>query len=368
MRAITMLISCVAFLIVFSGCNLEYAALSEAEEAATEEQEETTEPDADATDEPQSEPEEEPTPTPEPEFAGADWMERGRLTVLISGTDAASDRDASRTDAMMVASLNLETGQPVIFGVPRNYADLPLPEEVASVMGIEEFTGMLGWLYPEAQAYPDLAPEGGDPGMVAVKGAISELLDIHIDYYATVDMTGFVQLVDAFGGIDVNVHEPLTVRLLSPIEGEGWQQFEIAPGEQTLNGHQALAYARSRTGSSDYDRMERQRCLARSLAEQADIQTLVTTFPELTDVIRENVTTDIPLDMLPDMIMLREEVRMDQLVTVGFDPPEYLAGRSSEGHNLPATERIRETVRQALETPSELQEQGAGDAAEGRHC
>lgn len=373
MRPFVLLIACMILSIALVGCNLEYAAQPQAEEADEPDPTETPTGEPDSTEassgdaDPTPEPTPEPTATPEPEIAGTDWMERGRLTVLLSGSDAAAGRDASRTDAMMVASLDLETGQVVIFGVPRNYADLELPDHVSDVMGRQQYTDMLGWLYAEAQSYPELAPEGADPGMVAIKGAISELLDLHIDYYAMVDMTGFVELVDAFGGVDINVREPLTVRLESPIEGEGYQQFQIEPGEQTLDGRQALAYSRSRTGSNDYDRMERQRCLLTAVTEQADLQTLLTTFPDVTDVIRNNLVTDIPLEMLPDMIMLREQVRVDQIVTIGFDPPEFLAGRSSEGHNLPATERIQETVQQALSDPSRYLE-GDAEAVDRQHC
>lgn len=321
-----------------------------------------------ATPEPTPSPTPEPTATPEPEFAGTDWIERGRLTVLISGTDSAPDRAGARTDAMIVASMDVETGETVLFGVPRNYGDIPLPDGIANVMGVETYTGMLKWLYGEAQQYPELAPEGGDPGMVALKGAISELLGLPIDYYAMVNMAGFIELVDAFGGVEIDVQEPVIVRLLSPIEGEGWQQFEIMPGEQVLDGHQALAYSRHRTGTTDYDRMERQRCVVTAMTEKADLQTLLTIFPDLVDVIQRNVVTDIPMEMLPDMVVLRDVVDVDEIVSIGFNPPDYHAGISSGGHNLPAYEAILQTVQQAMENPDEFRNDDEADEMTRRHC
>jgi polyisoprenyl-teichoic acid--peptidoglycan teichoic acid transferase len=310
-----------------------------------------------------------PTAIPEgPDFSDMDWMQRGRLTVLITGSDQAPDRGGARTDAMIVATLDLETGQPVLFSVPRNYGDIPLPDDVASVMGTDTYTGMLKWLYGEAQAHPELAPEGADPGMVALKGAISELLGIHIDYYAMVDMGGFIELVDALGGVEIDVKEPLIVRLLSPIEGEGWQQFEIMPGEQTLDGHEALAYSRSRTGTTDYDRMQRQRCVVQAITQQADLQTILLRFSGLMDVVRDNVVTDIPLEMLPDLVMLRDIVETDQIVSIGFAPPEFHVGRSSGGHNLPAYELILETVESALENPEDYLDIENPDPFYVEHC
>ena len=299
-----------------------------------------------------------PTPTPEPEIPDApevadqDWLERGRLTILLAGSDRASDREGERTDAMMVATVDLETGQAVIFGVPRNYADFRLPDPVADALGMNEYPEMLKTLYGEARQHPELAPNGGDPGMQALKLTIQDLLDLHIDYYAMVSMSGFIELIDAFGGVTVDVQEPIVVRLLSPIEGEGWQQYEIMPGVQTLDGREALAFSRHRTGTRDYDRMERQRCLVTTVANQADLQTLATVFPDLIGVIRDSVVTDIPLELLPELILLREEIAADQVVTIGFNPPTFLAGRSSRGYNLPAVNRIQSTVRDVLADPA----------------
>jgi anionic cell wall polymer biosynthesis LytR-Cps2A-Psr (LCP) family protein len=103
---------------------------------------------------------------------------------------------------MMVVTINTETGQTSVFGLPRNLGDVPLSSNVADVMGIDIYTGMLKWLYGEAQDYPELAREGEDPGLVAVMGAAEGLLGIPVDYYAMVDMNGFVALVDLLGGIE----------------------------------------------------------------------------------------------------------------------------------------------------------------------
>lgn len=361
MRLTAFTLACVLLSLMLAGC--QYIESERAQDpsnaAATDDDEAPTEPTAEPTASPAPE---------EPDFSEMDWMQRGRLTVLISGSDHAPDRRGDRTDAMMVATMDLETGQPILFGVPRNYGDIPLPEHIAGVMGIDTYTGMLKWLYGEAQSYPELAPNGEDPGMVALKGAISELLGIHIDYYAMVDMQGFIELIDAFGGVEIDVQEPIVVRLLSPIEGEGWQQFEIMPGEQTLDGRQALAYSRHRTGTTDYDRMQRQRCLVQSMVQEADLATLLLSFPDLMDVIQENVVTDIPLEMLPDMVMLRDIVQADQIVSVGFAPPEYHAGMSSGGHNLPAYDQILETVQDALENPEQFLDVESEDPFHVEHC
>jgi LCP family protein required for cell wall assembly len=297
-----------------------------------------------------------PTPVPEDDdddgvdFDSLSWQERGRLTMLLAGSDAAEDRTGVRTDVMMVVSVDVDTGHVAMFGIPRNLGDVPLSDDVAEIMGRDEFTGMLKWLYGEAQNYPELAANGEDPGLMAVKGAAEGLLGIPVDYYAMVDMVGFVDLVDLFGGVEMDVVEPVTVRLFAP-DGSGWEQYEIEPGWQTLSGGEALAYARSRTGASDYARMRRQRCLVAATMEQADLTTALRVFPDMVEAIRDNVQTNIPLEILPDLVMLRDDIRMDELIAVGFTPPDYLLGPSSEGFNLPDVEGIQRTVQEIINDP-----------------
>ena len=383
--------------LVIAGCTYERAADRAAEtptpgttDPATEEPAPTATPDpapdVDATPTPtpeatsEVEPSPEPTPTPEPvatptpepdpieELSDEPWMDRGRLTVLLAGSDAGFDRHGTRTDAMMVASIDLETGYTTLFGIPRNYGDVPLPEHIANYMGRSHFTGQINWLYGEAEGFHDLAPEGHDPGLYVLKGAMEALLNIPIDYYAMVDMEGFVRLVDAFGGIDIDVQQPVHVRIMSPIEGEGWQRFEIDPGDHTLDGREALAYARSRSGTTDYDRMERQRCVVEAVTEQADLPTLLQIFPDLVDVIVETVVTDIPVEQLPDMVMLRDEIRSDRIVSVGLTPPEFSAGTSRDGHILPAVEDIQNTVQHVLSDPGAYLGEESPGIVDDRHC
>ena len=78
----------------------------------------------------------------------------------------------------------------------------------------------------------------------------------------------------------------------------------IPAGTQTLDGDLALAYARSRTGSNDYSRMARQRCLITSVADQADPLSLLARLGEVLETIEHNVTTDITPEQLPDLVNL----------------------------------------------------------------
>jgi polyisoprenyl-teichoic acid--peptidoglycan teichoic acid transferase len=328
----------------------------------------TPEPTPEPTPSPTPEPTPEPTPTPEPAFAGADWLERGRLSVLLAGTDPGFYHDGSRTDAMMVASVDLDTGYVAIFGIPRSFTEITLPDHIADVLGYRTYSAQINGLYRVGENNPGLFPDAVDAGMHILEGAVEELLDVPIDYYATVDMQGFVDVVDAFGGVEVNVRQPVHVRLLNPDEEVGWQEFNIQPGEQTLDGRHALAYARSRSGSTDYDRMERQRCIVASAIDQADLPTLLRTFPDLVEAIQNNVVANVPMEQLPDMVMLRDEISSDRIISIGLDPPRYSAGETDRGHHRPDYSAIQETVQQVFADPGSYLDGERADLLDDRHC
>jgi polyisoprenyl-teichoic acid--peptidoglycan teichoic acid transferase len=383
MRGFVLATAGILIALILAGCTYERTALTpEPTEAAPEGATPESTPDHTPAPEvtPEATPETEPEPTPAPaptptsepdladEFSDEPWMDRGRLTVLLAGSDAGFDRHGTRTDSMIVASVDLDTGYTTLFGIPRAFGDVPLPDQVTEITGMTHYPGQINWLYSVAEDFEHIAGEGQDPGLVALKGALSELLNIPIDYYAMVDMEGFVRLVDAFGGVGLDVQHPVHVRIMSPVEGEGWQTFEINPGEQTLDGREALAYSRSRSGTSDYDRMERQRCVVAAVTEQADLATVLQIFPDLVDVIVDTVVTDIPIEQLPDIVMLRDEIRSDRIVSVGLTPPEYSAGTSSEGHILPAVDDIQNTVHHVLAEPDAFLDDGQPGIVDDRHC
>jgi LCP family protein required for cell wall assembly len=269
----------------------------------------------------------------------------GRVTVLLIGGDAGPGRRGLRTDTMIVASYEVATGKLSLFGLPRNMVQVPLPDgPAADYFGeCRCFPRLLNELYAFAEdERPDLFPNSRRPGIAAVAGAAEELLGLPIDHYALVDLLGFVDVVDALGGVTVNNLKPLRVeidRLGRPGPHPG---FQLQPGRHLLNGYSALAYSRSRETTSDYDRMQRQRCVIGSLARQTDPAQLLAAFPRLVKVLKRSVATDIPASRLPGLLEAAGD-RPVRVTTVGFTPPTYNVGWSS-GYPIPNVHKIRSTV------------------------
>ena len=286
-----------------------------------------------------------------PPIAGA---EDSRITILFVGSDAGYGRTGSRADTIMVATFDLETGRVALFGIPRNTGSAPLSEEAAKVLHKKVYLDLISSLYWEARDHPELAEQGEDSGAVVLRDTVSMLLGIPIDYYAVVDMGGFVEIVDALGGVTVNVEERLWVRLSPPTPDEAWKVYDIKPGIQHLSGLEALAFARSRTGSSDYVRMGRQRCVIAALLDQSGMAEMAWKFPSLASAVKESVRTDISIDTLQKLINIRSKLKSDEMITVGFTPPRYTDGLNEMGYNILDVELVQATVQQIIEHPEDV--------------
>ncbi len=283
-------------------------------------------------------PEVPPTPVTDP-LAPA--LADGRLVVLLIGTDAGPGRWSARADTIIVVAYDARSQRAAVVGVPRNVTRIPVPAELDARYPSGVWPDLANALYTYGLRNPELFPGAVDPGAAALAGSLERLLGLTIDYTVAVDMGGFVRLVDALGGVTIDVPRPVATWLSPPFPGEDWRYYQIPVGRQHLDGHAALAYVRSRTGTSDYDRMQRQRCLLAALYRQTDVPTVLVRLPGILDAIHGAVRTDIPLEALPGLVQLAASVQPDQVSALGLTPPEYAAGWAPGGYPIPDAERIR---------------------------
>jgi len=281
-----------------------------------------------------------------------------RLNILLLGGDAGPGRSGLRTDTMIVASMDPVSGDTALIGIPRNFGGVTLKD--GTEVPVRILNAVYGWGHRHPGGF-----DGPDPGASATREVIENITGLEVDYFMLVDLTGFADLVDAFGGVRLNVPRAVDGPLYDPVEGD-YEMVRIPVGEQTLDGGHALAYARARYGSSDYARMGRQRCLLASMARDADFFGLVAGLSDLLGVIETNMSTDLPMEQVPDLIRIANRVGSDRIRVIGFDST-WRIGRNAEGYVVPDIERIRDTVRKIIEDPADAAELGAmtADAACG---
>jgi LCP family protein required for cell wall assembly len=257
------------------------------------------------------------------------WDGLERLNILLLGGDFGEGRSGIRTDTIITVSIDPVTGDVAMFSIPRNWTYSPLPDGYG-VWDCDCYPELINELWIAGERYPDAFPGPGTPSENAVKAVVSEFLGIPIHYYALVNLDGFVSLVDAFGGVEINVANRI-VDETYPHEDGTVESVVIEPGLQRLDGHTALVYARTRRTSNDYVRMARQRCVLEAMVEQADPTTLLFRYPMIADVLKDSITTDIPISRLPDFIELLPKIDTSRAVNVRFIPPEYRAGYRTDG-------------------------------------
>ena len=271
-----------------------------------------------------------------------------RVNVLLLGGDGGVGREGVRTDTVIVASIDTKTGDTTLFSLPRNLENLPFPPDspLAAVYpdgfrAKSESEGLLNAVYRNGPAaHPDILGPTDNPGADFLKLGVGEALGLHLDYYVLVNLDGFSRLVDALGGITVNVNYYVPING-DPGTGELPDDY-IAPGpHQHMDGFTALQFARGRFGLTDYDRMARQRCTIDAIVAAADPGKVLRKYQELAATTKDIVSTDIPQSALDDFVEVGFLVKDAEIRSLVFDETLIVPA-------YPDYDRIRTMVQQAL--------------------
>jgi len=293
------------------------------------------------------------------------WGGRDRVTVLLLGGDGSVTRQGVRTDSVILMSIDTHTGDTVMFSLPRNMMDAQFPPGTPlHELFPSGFTGsgdasfwMLNAVYGQVPAlYPGVLGKSANEGADAVKQAVAGTLGIPVDYYALVNLDGFKQIVDAMGGVTVNINQPVAIQgdTDAGIPPVGYLQ----PGpHQRLNGFQALWFSRGRWGSDDYQRMLRQRCMIRAIIDEARPWNLLQRYRALAGASREIIRTDVPSRLLPAFVDLALKMKHARVRSIAFV--------SSDRFNPAAPDFtwLRSSVQRALAPPAVRHRGEAGQPA-----
>jgi LCP family protein required for cell wall assembly len=285
----------------------------------------------------------EPLPTPE---VRPDWAVDGRFTLLLIGADAGPGRWKLRTDTMILLTVDVATQRAALIGIPRNVINAPMPPPLDTTFPAG-FPDLLNALWVYVDEHPGSFP--GDPAVApfaAVQAAIDTLAGTTVDAIAVAELNGFVQAVDALGGLDIDVPQPVYDAHYPAPDGTGNVELYIGPGVKHLDGWHALAYARSRHQDGDYWRMGRQQTVLVALQRQLRCQ-LISRAPDLLAIARDTLWTNLPLDELPDIIQLARRVDPDSVTRVTLTPPAY-----PEWLDSATVERIHALVAGLFDAPA----------------
>ena len=264
--------------------------------------------------------------TPEGVTEADPWAGQERVNILLLGGDGGVGRTGIRTDSVILLSMNTRTGKAVMFSLPRNMMNAQFPEgsplHEVFPYGFngpgDPGTWMLNAVYKTVpELYPGILGKSENEGADAIKQAVEGSLDTHVDYYLLINLMGFQQLVDAIGGVTVNINEPVAINgdTDAGIPPTGY----LEPGpDQHLNGFEALWFSRGRWGSDDYQRMLRQRCMVSAIIDAADPMNVLRRYQALAKAGEEILRTDIPRKLMPAFVDLALKVKEKKVKSIAF--------------------------------------------------
>ncbi len=278
-------------------------------------------------------------------------------TVLLMGSDEGDDRMGLRTDTVIIALVHEATGRAALVSVPRNLKRLqfppgtPLAERYPN--GFEDSEdGLVNSIYITVENDKDLKAAYGagaaDAGVQALMEGLSYSLGITLDDYALINSCGFVKVVDAVGGITINIDKELPMP--SKLRCSNYRLTPtIGPGETYMDGTKALGYVRSRTSDSDYQRMDRQRLLLQTIADEVGIGDLLLRFGELADAVKDNVRTSMSVEEARSLLAVLQNGKQD-FDSVSLAPPLVEPAHP----DYAAIKALMQKVRSALSTGTPL--------------
>ena len=285
------------------------------------------------------------------------WNGTDRLNILLIGSDARPGDVTHNTDTLIVVSIDPKTKDVVMFSLPRDTVDVPVPPGPARQVFGSTYSGKINSFWSAVRHRNDLFP--GDPkknlpGYNGLKAILGNLYGLKINYFVEVNFDGFRQIINLLGGVTINVQVPVSDdRFPAFVNGstDGFRRIYIPSGIEHMDGTEALRYARSRHGSNDFDRATRQQRVLLSLREQMDPQALIPQIPSLVQAFQQTVKTDIPVSQLAPLLGLASEIDTKNVRSYVFSPPfyqkEYL--NSPRGYIIePYIGRIKSAVQEAL--------------------
>ncbi|WJH36766.1 LCP family protein [Paenibacillus aurantius] len=239
------------------------------------------------------------------------WEGKNRVNILLLGGDSRGKKNSEppRSDSIMIASIDPVTKKATLFSILRDtYVKIP-------GYGSDKINAALAY--------------GG--ASLAMK-TVSDFTGLPIQYYVYTDFQGFMALVDAIGGIDLDVEKDMKY-------SDAWDGHEfdinLKKGYQHLDGKTALQYVRFRhDATSDFTRTERQRKFLTAVAEKMQTTSNILKFPKVLQAVDPYIDTNLPVSDMMKLASLGMEAKGQGIDSQQLPPMELLEERTVGGASV----------------------------------
>jgi len=286
------------------------------------------------------------------ESGESDGVGGSRINVLVMGLDRRprEGKAPARTDTMFVLTIDPHNKMAGILGIPRDlWVEIPTKDG----NGYLEERINAAYVLGEVNDY-----DGGGPGLAMA--TTEHTLGIKIDHYVVIDFEGFKEVIDALGGIEVDVPTYLRDDLYSESELPGdYDPQEFEPGVQHMDGSRALAYARIRRGSTDLDRIQRQQRVIFAVMDKALSLKVLTNALDLWRRYKDAVDTDFSDPQIPGLALLAADIPPERVIALSLGPATVPYTTPQGASVLLAAPEGIEQIVEALFSDQQILEEGA---------
>lgn len=242
--------------------------------------------------------------------AASGWDGERRFTVLVMGLDRRPDESRTllvRTDVMLLVSIDPTTERIGMLHIPRDLHMTPV--------GSEEFVRVNTLMLQGERA------EAGTGPYYTIE-TLQYNLGMYIDRYVMMDFTAFVEIIDAIGGVEITTTYPIYDNAYPSMDYR-FEPYFLPAGTHIMNGDEALKFARTRHNDNDFVRGIRQmmvmEAVHRKVTEGDVLGDVLTRLPNLLDVLRQNVYTDINVAEMIQLAQAATTIPQEAIATGGID-------------------------------------------------
>jgi len=262
--------------------------------------------------------------TDEPGSLGWKIKHDERINILLLGYGGPGHDGAFLTDSIMMLSIRGGSRQAVMISFPRDlWVRIPaLPNNgyMAGKLNNAYAIGTDHRNYPNVRAQWRTDTGGGD----LAAATISQLTNQRVDYWVGVDFKAFRDMVNALGGVQLNILTPLDDPYYPAGETTGYMHIHFNVGPQQLDGEHALEYARSRETTSDFDRSRRQQAIMLAVRQKAMSLNAVPHLFQLLSALQDNVRTNLRPQDMQQLADLAGQIKEADIRHVGIDSNNLL--------------------------------------------
>ncbi len=268
-------------------------------------------------------------------------VQKEPISILLLGLDDNDERNigSARTDSMILVTLNPQEELVSLVSIPRDtYTTIEAP----GYQGKDKINAAFA--------------HGGIDTTIET---VSNLMDVPINFYATADFQAFEEIVDALGGVEIDVPFTLTEQ-----NAKGEKVVDLKEGRHNLNGEEALAFARTRYVDNDVERGKRQQHVLEAITQKAMSAGSIAKYKSILNALDGHITTDMPSNKILSVAQsgLTKNYKFDSYVFswMSYDYMPYGEPISMVGLHQDSIDYISHRLRRSLDLdePDERDEPG----------